>query len=258
MPVIRVEKTDDYTSMSNFHLRDKRLSLRAIGLLSKILSLPPEWDYTVSGLAAICKEGRDAVRATLIELETAGYVVRQQTHTEAGTFGKNDYIVYERPDMAAPLTEKPSTVNPSTAQPLTGNLAQINTDLSKDLPNIPPEVPPRGDEPKRPRPPRKKRELKAAPDWKPERFAAFWEAYPRGESKQAAIAAWDKLRPDDGLLIIMAKALKRQMQTENWQRGVGIPYASTWLNQRRWTDDVSKLGTAQTARPSETEVQVWT
>lgn len=141
MAVIRVERNENYTHMSNYHLRDKSLSLRAIGLLSKMLSLPPEWDYTVSGLAAICKEGRDAVRATLMELETAGYMVRQQTHTEAGTFGKNEYIVYERP-RGAPLTENPSTVEPSTVkptteEPLTENSAQINKDLIKDLPKTP-------------------------------------------------------------------------------------------------------------------------
>ena len=73
--------------------------------------------------------------------------------------------------------------------------------------------------------------------WKPERFAAFWQYYPRGESKQAAIAAWDKLRPDDALIDDIARALKRQMASEEWQRGVGIPYASTYLNQRRWEDE---------------------
>lgn len=247
MAVIRVEKNSNYTHMSNYHLRDKSLSLRAIGLLSKMLSLPPEWDYTVSGLAAICKEGRDAVRATLMELETAGYMVRQQTHTEAGTFGKNEYIVYERP-RGAPLTENPSTVKPTTEEPLTENSAQIN----KDLPKNPPIVPPRG---------RVRKPPKKEPDWNPELFAAFWKSYPRGESKQAAIAAWDKLMPDDDLIDKMAKALKRQKKSAEWLRGVGIPYASTWLNQRRWEDDLSKLGTAQEAHSTggngEMEVQVW-
>lgn len=256
MAVIRVERNENYTHMSNYHLRDKALSLRAIGLLSKMLSLPPEWDYTVSGLAAICKEGRDAVRATLMELETAGYMVRQQTHTEAGTFGKNEYIVYERP-RGAPLTENPSTVEPSTVQPtteepLTENSTQINKDLNKDLLKNPPIVPPRG---RVRRPPRKE------PDWNPKLFAAFWKSYPRGESKQAAIAAWDKLMPDDDLIDKMATALKRQKKSAEWLRGVGIPYASTWLNQQRWEDDLSKLGISQEASATggdgEMEVQVW-
>lgn len=82
-----------------------------------------------------------------------------------------------------------------------------------------------------------KKEQGREPTWKPERFAAFWQYYPRGESKQAAIAAWDKLRPDDALIDDIARALKRQMASEEWQRGVGIPYASTYLNQRRWEDE---------------------
>ena len=79
---------------------------------------------------------------------------------------------------------------------------------------------------------------KDAPDWKPERFAGFWEYYPRGESKQAAIRAWDKLQPSDDLIDEMAKALRRQMESDSWQAGVGIPYASTWLNNRRWEDEI--------------------
>ena len=113
--------------------------------------------------------------------------------------------------------------------------------------NIPPIVPQGG---------RRKREPKKAPEWKPERFAAFWESYPRGESKQAAITAWDKLQPDDDLLVTMAKALKRQMQTELWRRGVGIPYASTWLNQRRWEDELHDNSRPDDAPPGG-DVPTW-
>lgn len=84
---------------------------------------------------------------------------------------------------------------------------------------------------------KRKRGEKAVPDWKPERFAGFWAAYPRGENRQAAVRAWDKLRPPDELIDQMAKALARQLHRADWQRGVGIPYASTWLNGRRWEDE---------------------
>lgn len=94
--------------------------------------------------------------------------------------------------------------------------------------NKPPIVPQGG---------RRRRELKRSPDWMPERFNSFWKAYPRGESKQTAIAAWDRLKPDEELLLLMGRGLKRQMQSEEWQRGIGIPYAATWLNQRRWEDE---------------------
>ena len=97
MAVCRVEKTKNYTVMSNYHLTDPRLSLKAIGLLSKILSLPEAWDYTVAGLAKICREGRDAVRAALAELEEAGYILRRQTRDEMGNFSHSEYIIYETP-----------------------------------------------------------------------------------------------------------------------------------------------------------------
>ena len=253
MAVIRVERNENYTHMSNYHLRDKSLSLRAIGLLSKMLSLPPEWDYTVSGLAAICKEGRDAVRATLMELEAAGYMVRQQTHTEAGTFGKNDYTVYEQP-MALPLTEKPSTVEPPTAKPtteppLTENSAQINKDLIKDLPNNPP-IPPKGG-----------RRVKSVPKYEPEIFERLWDKYPCGKDRAGAVTEWDKLKPDRKLMMTMSAALDRQIASTERQRGIGIPYLCRLLSKRRWEDDLSKSGAAQeasaTGEDGEMEVQVW-
>ena len=79
MAVFRVERTGDYTVMSNFHLKDKRLSLKAKGLLSQMLSLPDDWDYTLSGLSYINRESKDAIRSAVNELETAGYIRRRQT-----------------------------------------------------------------------------------------------------------------------------------------------------------------------------------
>ena len=86
------------------------------------------------------------------------------------------------------------------------------------------------------------RENRKTPEWKPERFEKFWEYYPRLQdgSKPArarAVKAWDKLRPDDTTIDQMATALRRQKNSEQWQRGIGIPYASSWLNARRWEDD---------------------
>ena len=75
------------------------------------------------------------------------------------------------------------------------------------------------------------------PKWKPERFAAFWKFYPRGENKQRAVKAWDKLKPDDALIATMGRALAKQKASPDWQRGIGFPHASTWLNGRRWEDE---------------------
>ena len=97
MAVFRVERTGDFTVMSNYHLRDKALSLKAKGLLSLMLSLPEDWDYTLSGLARICQEGRDAIRGAVTELERAGYVQRRQTVDENGKFSVNEYLIRERP-----------------------------------------------------------------------------------------------------------------------------------------------------------------
>lgn len=91
---------------------------------------------------------------------------------------------------------------------------------------------------------------KEAPDWKPERFAGFWKFYPRGENKQRAIRAWDKLRPSDELIDTMARALSRQMESEEWQRGIGIPHASTWINGRRWEDEVRRPAAQAETAPS--------
>lgn len=79
------------------------------------------------------------------------------------------------------------------------------------------------------------------PKWKPERFAAFWKFYPRGENKQRAVKAWDKLKPDDALIATMGRALAKQKASPDWQRGIGIPHASTWLNGRRWEDEQRNL-----------------
>lgn len=128
MAIMRIEKNQNYTTMSNYHLQDTRLTLKAIGLLSKILSLPDDWDYTVAGLASICKEGKDAVRSALEELEAAGYIERRQTHGPDGSFAGNEYIVYESPaEVRSPLSGFPSTGKPSTENPLTGNPTEQNT-----------------------------------------------------------------------------------------------------------------------------------
>lgn len=135
MAVFRVERTGDYTVMSNFHLKDKRLSLKAKGLLSQMLSLPDDWDYTLSGLSHINRESKDAIRTAINELEAAGYVIRRQTTDAGGKFGSNEYTIYERPVthpslLEVPLSEVPSVGNPATVKPSAGNPTQLNTKKS--------------------------------------------------------------------------------------------------------------------------------
>ena len=131
MAVFRVEKTKDFTVMSNYHLRDKNLSLRAKGLLSQMLSLPEEWDYTLAGLAHINKESKDAIRSAVNELEQAGYITRRQTTTEGGRFDCNEYLIRERPVLPSPLPENPTTDSTPTAIPMSENPPQLNINSSK-------------------------------------------------------------------------------------------------------------------------------
>ena len=131
MAVFRVEKTKDFTIMSNYHLRDKNLSLKAKGLLSQMLSLPEEWDYTLAGLAHINKESKDAIRSAVNELEQAGYITRRQTTTEGRRFGCNEYLIRERPALPSPLPENPTTDSTPTAIPMSENPTQLNINSSK-------------------------------------------------------------------------------------------------------------------------------
>lgn len=133
MSVFRIEKNKNYTVMSNHHLRNKELSLKAKELLSQMLSLPENWDYTLARLSHINKESIDAVRTAVWELEKAGYIKRQQGRDEKGKMTAIEYIIYEQPQLEKPIlenptTEKPILENPTSDEPKTENPTQINKD----------------------------------------------------------------------------------------------------------------------------------
>lgn len=120
MAVFRVERTRDYTVMSNYHLKDTGLTLKAKGLLSMMLSLPDEWNYTTRGLASICKESVETIGKTLRELESAGYLTRRQLRGKNGRITDTEYTIFEKPvkpqpEPAPPDTASPGTENPDTA-----------------------------------------------------------------------------------------------------------------------------------------------
>ena len=136
MAVFRIERTRDYTVMSNHHLRDKALSLKSKGLLSMMLSLPEDWNYTTRGLAKICKEGVDAIGGALRELESAGYIVRHQMRDRQGRISDTEYVIYEQPQPKAPDTPQPDTASPGTknpylADPDTEKPAELNIEKSR-------------------------------------------------------------------------------------------------------------------------------
>ena len=130
MAVCRVEKNKNYTTMSNYHLRDPNLSNKARGLLSTMLSLPESWDYTTRGLAKICKDGVDGITAQLRELEQCGYLIRNRIRDSSGRIVDMEYIIYERPHTASPDTENPDMVKPDTEKPAELNIEKSNTEKS--------------------------------------------------------------------------------------------------------------------------------
>lgn len=140
MAVFRIDKTRDYTVMSNHHLRNTELSLKAKGLLSLMLSLPDNWDYTTKGLARICKDGVDSICAAVRELEEHGYVIRERIRGTNGQLGSIEYTILEQPAEPSPERENPVQVKPILENPVLGkpeqeipaqsNKDKSNTDLS--------------------------------------------------------------------------------------------------------------------------------
>ena len=152
MAVFRIEKTKDFTVMSNHHLRNPRLSLKAKGLMSLMLSLPDNWDYTTRGLAYICRDGVDAISTTLRELEDQGYLTRERVRMPNGRLGNVEYTIHEEPQkpIAEPISPKrenpvqvfpdqvfPEQDLPCQVLPEQDNPAQLNKDRRRtDRSNI--------------------------------------------------------------------------------------------------------------------------
>ena len=155
MAVFRVERNTGYTVMSNHHLRNKELSLKAKGLLSQMLSLPEDWDYTLAGLSHINREKIDAIREAVKELEKAGYIVRSRERDEKGRLRGADYVIYEQPQprepeaatsggqppildlptLENPTLDNPMQEKPTLEKPTLENPTQLNKDIQRtDLP----------------------------------------------------------------------------------------------------------------------------
>ena len=132
MAVFRVERNKGYTVMSNHHLRNKELSLKAKGLLSQMLSLPEDWDYTLKGLSLINREKIDAIREAIKELERAGYIVRSRERDEKGRLRGADYVIFEQPQPPTP--DLPTLENPTLDNPTQGKPTLEKPTLETDLP----------------------------------------------------------------------------------------------------------------------------
>lgn len=250
--VIKSGHREPFTVLYKSAIRDTRLSFEMLGFLTYMLDKPPDWEFTISGMAKERGVGLAQVRRLVGLLEKAGYLLREQAHDDGGKFAKNVYVLQEKP----PLSRNQYDGEPLKS-PLSGN-ADIGETRQREKPlsvsatqsknvetkayNNPPYSPPKGDGVE----PRKQRS-KTTPTWKPERFEGFWAYYPRGENRMGAVRAWDKLKPDDALIETIGRALQVLKASPAWRDGVGIPYASTFLNGRRWEDATAKRS-AQSAK----------
>lgn len=134
MSVMRVHKTANFTVMSNYHFKERKMSLKAKGLLSLMLSLPEDWDYSVAGLTKLSKDGKDGVMTALAELEKFGYLTRTRLVNDKGQFDGIEYNIFESP-QEKPVAEKPILDNPILEKPISENPQQLNTNSIKDLNN---------------------------------------------------------------------------------------------------------------------------
>ena len=243
--VIKSGHREPFTVLYKSAIRDTRLSFEMLGFLTYMLDKPPDWGFTISGMAKERGVGLAQVRRLVGLLEKAGYLLREQAHDDGGKFAKNVYVLQEKP----PLSRNQYDGEPLKS-PLSGN-ADIGETRQREKPlsvsatqsknvetkayNNPPYSPPKGDGEE----PRKQRS-KTTPTWKPERFEGFWAYYPRGENRMGAVRAWDRLKPDDALIETIGRALQVLKASPAWRDGVGIPYAATFLNGRRWEDAKAK------------------
>ena len=261
-------KHGGFTAIDNGIFFDKRISLKARGLLCTALSLPEGWEFSVRGLSAICKDNRTAIESALRELEEAGYLRRdeRQARGSDGRFGGLDYSFTDVPgdfpdtDTAAGSQHRADAENqqqadvdipqradvdfPQAEKARTENLPQENNKQeNKQEINTPISPANRGDVGAASggvcvkKPERRVRRSRSVTEWDAEGFEIFWDMYPRHEDRRGAVDVWDRLRPDGETCEAIFDALERQKASPDWRRGIGIPYALRWLRNRRWEDE---------------------
>ena len=226
MAILRNASRGKYTVLNNGIFRDENLSAKSLGILAKMLSLPDNWEFSETGLCSIFKkDGRDSIRSGLKELEENGYLVRSRIRDDSGKLTSVEWTVSDRPMFEKPMLENPMLENPMLENRTQYNTKEYNTKefITKDIPPISP---------------------KGGKDCS-DLFNRFWTAYPKHIAKQSAVKAFEKLKPDEKLLEAMLKAIEMQKESKQWEKdgGAFIPYPATWLNQRRWEDELPQVET---------------
>ena len=216
MAILRNASRGKYTVLNNGIFIDENLSAKSLGILAKMLSLPDNWEFSETGLCSIFKkDGRSSIRSGLKELEENGYLVRSRVRDESGKLTSTEWTVSDKPMFENPMLENRTQYNTK----------EYNTKefITKDIPPISP---------------------KGKTDCS-DLFNQFWTAYPKRVAKQSAVKAFEKLKPDEKLLEAMLKAIAMQKESKQWEKdgGAFIPYPATWLNQRRWEDELPQVET---------------
>ena len=223
--VFRVRKTRNYTVISNYHLKEKNMSLKAKGLLTVLLSFPDEWDYSIDGLVSICKENETAIKSALTELKEYGYLAiekKMPNETRSGRI-EYEYNVFEEPVKQD--REKQGVENQGVVFQVVENQGQLNTNSIKELnTNYKSPLPPDGGE-------AEKNAIHTL-------FEQFWDKYPRKVDKKGAERVFVRIKGIADLMPDILSALEKQKRSEQWTKDDGrfIPHPKTWLNQERWND----------------------
>ena len=224
MSVIRVEKTSNYTVMSNYHFKEKKMSLKAKGLLSLMLSLPDNWNYSIAGLVAICKENETAIKSTLKELQEFGYVRIEKIMPDKAKSGRIEYVynIFEKPKQEYKKQEvenQPLEILPLENHPLNNtNIYNIYNKLNnKELNN---------------------KENTKRKSFE-EEFEELWENYPNKKGKANALKSYINARTkgrDEDLILQGILNYKKYCESKNIQQEY-IKYGSTWFKQECWNDE---------------------
>lgn len=273
-----LNEEDPYTRVGKSLILDGSLRLQTRMVLIMMLSVPPNWDFSIRGMAKIANVTKDTMAKMLSELEAAGYVKRKDQARQGGHFAKAGYLVSGRPIFAKnsepqkPDRETGPTVhkNQDTAAPCP-NSSYTNPSYTKNSPQLnnkqlttkqlsTPCSPPEGDAPAPGESrPKSTRPEKSMPVHDPEAFEKLWEIYPRKDSRKATIRAWDKLKPDRALCRVMYIAIKRQRRSDQWNEEGGkyIPLFSTWLNGRRWENEGVDLSLLNRPRKPKEPIGGW-
>jgi len=214
MPVYRIKKTKDYTIIANYHLKEKEMSLKAKGLLTLFLSLPNDWDFSSNGITVIVKESRNTVNEIMRELETFKYLKRTAIRNEKGTITDWQYDIYENPytnyqDMEKQDIEKQDIDNCIQLNTNKLNTNKLNTKLISN------------------------KEI-----YKEKMFEEFYNTYPKKRNKSKTEEWFTKKKPSEELFKKIMLSLEQHKKTKQWKDEQFIPYPTTWLNQKRWEDDV--------------------